>query len=126
MYALNITVIIYFMVCTLNCNSFPKLQMQGMLSTSISFIEESDPLAIAESFYLRDFDSPDTNNANLDLTVTLTNAVDGSNEGLMFYTDGTGIIVDAVVNAQEFSIQYVLSNATSYIEYQQVSLEMSL
>ncbi len=93
-----------------------------MLTTSVTFTEESAPQVIAQSFNLRDFDSSDSNSAALQLTVTLTHAVDGTNEGLSFYTAGTSVTVDTIANPDEFSVQYVLRNATSYAEYQQVSL----
>lgn len=92
-----------------------------MFTISATYIEEGNPLYIAQSFFLRDFDSSDSNSAALEVTVTMTHAVDGSEEGLFFNTEGTGIIVDTVFNLEQFYIKYVLRNASSYAEYQQVS-----
>ncbi len=94
-----------------------------MSTSSSTFQEESAPLAIALNFYLTDFDSSDANTADLNLTVTLVHAVDAEYEGLSFSAEGTGVIVEEVARtgAPEYRVQYVLRNASSYDEYEQVN-----
>lgn len=70
-----------------------------------------------------EFDSPDTNNASLNLTITLFNAVDTADEWLNFTTEGTGVTVQETgqTGHPDYTLQYVLRNASTYSEYEQAS-----
>lgn len=97
---------------------------QGTTTGVATFYEERPPLPIPSSavFSLVDFDSPDSNDLSLNVTVTLSSAVDVQDEGLILemFSDVT---VDSVQS--DFTVQYVLSGATNYEEYQGVRIASS-
>ena len=73
-------------------------------------------------FFLEDFDSPDTNDLSLNITVTLSSAVDGDDEGLMFVIPSDGVVISSTpqTNLPLFTMQYVLSGASNYTQYENV------
>lgn len=86
-------------------------------------MEESGFVYIGGSFYLQDFDSDDQPDSEFNVSLTLTQAVDGiENEGLVFNTAGTGVSVYRSM-AGQYTFQYVLAGGSNYSEYQQVSHE---
>ena len=93
---------------------------QNNISVAFVFREESPPLSIGAAFTLDDFDTPLPANVSL-LTLTLSNRVDGVDEGLTLNTSGTGVTVAMEMTSVDFTSVYVLSGAENYSEYQQVS-----
>ena len=94
---------------------------QGTTISTAQYIEETDPSYIGRSFYLQDFDSDDTTEFMFNVSLTLMEAVDGSeNEGLLFNTTSTGVTVYLSL-ADLSTIEYVLMGSNSYSAYQQVS-----
>ena len=94
---------------------------QGTTIGTAQYIEETDPSYIARLFYLQDFDSNDTTEFMFNVSLTLMQAIDGSeSEGLLFNTTNTGVTVYPSV-ANPSTIEYVLTGSNSYSEYQQVS-----
>ena len=90
------------------------------------YVEESGLMYIGGSFYLRDFDSDDQPDSEFNVSLALTQAVDGiEDEGLVFNTAGTGVSVYRSV-ADQYTFQYVLAGSNNYSEYQQVSHENAL
>lgn len=85
-------------------------------------MEESEPQYIGRAFSLQDFDE-DTTDRPFNVSLTLTEAVDGSNiEGLLFDTSDTGVMVYSRYSTSEpFVIEYVLTGSNNFSEYQQVS-----
>lgn len=76
---------------------------------------------VGRSFSLQDFDSEDTTDFAFNVSLTMIEAVDGTEkEGLLFNTSGTGITVYHST-FDPFIIQYTLTGSNSYSEYQQVS-----
>lgn len=95
--------------------------IQGTTISTAVYIEETDPSCIGRSFYLQDFDSNDTTEFMFNVSVSLMQAFDGSeNEGLLFNTTNTGVTVYPSL-ADMSTIEYVLTGSSSYSEYQQVS-----
>ena len=89
------------------------------------YVEESGLVYIGRSFYLQDFDSDDETDSAFNVSLILTEAVDGiENEGLVFDTIGTGVSVYRSVTDQ-YTFQYTLTGSNSYSEYEQVSEEIS-
>ncbi len=87
------------------------------------YVEESDPVYVGRSFYLRDFDSSDQPDSEFNVSLILMQAVDGiEDEGLILNTAGTGVTVYYGM-VDQYTFQYVLAGGSSYSEYQQVSDE---
>ena len=94
--------------------------VQGTITGTAQYVEEMPPEYIGRSFYLQDFDSDDVTDFAFNVTLTMVQAVDGTeNEGLLFSSSGTGVTVYHSV-VDPFIIQYTLSGSNSYSEYQQV------
>ena len=88
------------------------------------YVEESGPVYIGRSFYLRDFDDSDQPDSEFNVSLTLMQAVDRvENEGLIFSTAGTGVSVHQRV-IDQYTFQYDLAGGNSYSGYQQVSNEV--
>lgn len=85
---------------------------------------------MAETFNLRDLDSPDSVAMQFSVLVTVADAVDGSTyEGLLFDTTGTSARVMEVTtptNEDEFTISYSLQGSDTYSAYQNVSHDHSV
>ena len=95
-----------------------------MATSGATFVEESAPVPVAETFNLTDFDSPDSVGVQFTVMVTLMDAVDGMTyEGLLFDTMGTNVTVQAIPPTEEepFTKSYLLQGSDSYSTYQNVS-----
>ena len=89
----------------------------------MDFVEESEPLYIGREFSLQDFDDGDMTGAPFNVSLTLTEAVDGTeNEGLLFTTTGTEVVIHSSYSSSDpFVVEYVLTGSSSFSEYQQVN-----
>ena len=85
----------------------------------MEFVEESDPVVLAEDFALRDHDSSDSPGIELTVTLTLTQALDEDSEGVRLVTRG-GVTLRELESTEEYMKQYILSNGTSYSQYEEV------
>ena len=82
-------------------------------------MEESSPISLAEGFNLRDYDSPDTLDTALSVTLTLTQALDESSEGVTVVTSGD-VVMTELDSSAEFEKVYTLTNGNSFSQYEEV------
>ena len=77
------------------------------------------PLTLAQDFILTDYDSPD--DTTDDLTLTVTQALDVGNEGLVLDVSGTNVSVTlSLADPDGLLLQYEVTGARTLSEYQQV------
>lgn len=98
--------------------------VQATSTSGATFVEESLPISVAETFNLTDLDSADSVAMRFPVTVTLMDAVDGDTyEGLLFDTTGTNVSVEVTTptNQDDFTISYSLDGSDTYSAYQNVS-----
>ena len=88
-----------------------------MTAVSVLFVEESEPILLTEDFYLQDFDSDDILVYNV--TLTLTDTIDVTSEGVRMVTNG-GIVIEEQVLEDEYTKVYTLYNGSSFSHYQEV------
>lgn len=92
---------------------------QDVTSVSVEFVEESDPILLAEDFNLQDFDSPDTPVTNLTVTLTLTETIDVASEGVRLETSGDVVMVEQDSEDEHIKV-YTLTNGSSFSQYEEV------
>ena len=78
-------------------------------------------MPIAADLHLRDYDSPDTQGSSLSVRLTLREAIDRESEGVAVEVTG-GVVMTELVSSEDYTREYVLSNGSSYSQYEEVCL----